>query len=88
MRDERRNNVCTPLDLKSIESSKEDREEFTKEDWKELKVTLFAFAILCVIALFMFNFAISASDSAKAKENSTDEQFNSNGIANGDTSRR
>jgi uncharacterized protein YpmS len=84
----RSKNVSASLDLKCIKTTTGIREKNPSKDWKELTWTMLAFATLGGIALFLFNFAISTSDSTNAKENAADEQFESNGIANGNASRR
>jgi len=64
MRDAKVDNMRTPLDVKSIDTSNEESVEDRKEDRKEMKWTLLAFVILGVVFLFMI-LAISSPNSAE-----------------------
>jgi hypothetical protein len=86
MRDAKVDNMRTPLDVKSIDTSNEESVEDRKEDRKEMNWTLLAFVIMGVVFLFMI-LAISSPNSAE-KETEKHEQLNNYGFAVGDTSRR
>ena len=86
MRDARADNMRTPLDVKSIDTSKEESDEDRKEDRKEMNWTLLAFVILGAVFLFMI--AATSSPNSEEKETAEHEQLNSNETSVSDTSRR
>jgi uncharacterized integral membrane protein len=84
MRSERNNASVTPLDMKNVESSEEESEEFTKEDRKEMHWMVLAFVILGVV-FFLMLLVFSSSNSIENEKETVNGNF---GNAIVDTSRR